>query len=82
MPKDSSLFFVASYVVSVLYNKPCICTGDLLPKILISSTFARLIKENWDNISCNLMQLKKNVMRLQITTFKNCNKRTLVYKDY
>ena len=26
--------------------------------------------------------LKKSVMRLQNTTFKNCNKWTAVYKDY
>ena len=27
VPKES-FFFVASDVVAILYNKPCICTGD------------------------------------------------------
>ena len=33
----------------------------------------RFIVENRDNIWCNLMHLKKGVMRVQVRTFKNCN---------
>ena len=50
--------------------------------MLIPSACARFIVENWDDISCILMHLKKSVMRLQVTAFKNCNKWTPVYKDY
>ena len=31
---------------------------------------------------CSLMHMKKSVMRLEITEFKNCNKWTPVYKNY
>ena len=40
------------------------------PKILISSACARFIEENWSNIWCSLMHLKKSIIRLQITAFK------------
>ena len=49
---------------------------------LNSSTCERFIVEHWDNIWCNLMHLKKSVMGLEISAFKNCNKWALVYKDY
>ena len=35
--------------------------------MLIPSACARFIIENWDNIWCSLIHLKKSVMRLQIT---------------
>ena len=41
-----------------------------LSKILISSACVKFILENWDNIWCSLMHLKKSVMRLEITAFK------------
>ena len=50
--------------------------------MLISSTCARIIVENWEIIRYSLMHLKKSVMKLQITTFKNYNKWTPVYKEY
>ena len=55
MPKES-FFFVASDVVPILYNKPCILEinifgrDGIIPKILIPSACARFIVENWDNI--------------------------------
>ena len=53
---------------------------ESLSKILISSASARFIVENWDNIWCILMHLRKSAMRLQITAFKNCKKWTPVLK--
>ena len=50
--------------------------------MLISSTCARFIVENWENICYSFMHLRKSVMRLQITAFKKYNKWTPVYKDY
>ena len=49
---------------------------------LNSSTCERFIEEHWDNIWCNFMRLKKSVMGLEFSAFKNCNKWALVYKDY
>ena len=93
VPKES-FFFVASDVVPILYSKPCILEINIVgrdgiiqiwiisSKDINTSACARFIVENWDNIWCSLMHLKKNVMGLQIAAFKNCTKWTSVYKDY
>ena len=39
--------------------------------MLIPSACARFIIENWDNIWCSLMHLKKGVMRVEITEATN-----------
>ena len=86
-----SFFFVASDVVRILCNKPCILDINIFGKngiIQIWIIFSKDINtqclckivKNWDNIWCSLMHLYKSIMRLQIPTFKNCNKWIPVYK--
>ena len=90
VPKES-FFFVASDVVPILYNKPCILEINIFGKDGIIQIWIISSKDINTQCLCKiycrelgqyLMQLKKSLMRLQITAFKNCNKWTPVYKHY